>query len=109
MNAMRTATPEGPAATPIDGFSQCHTGILSGLVAFEDLPAVAQAAQRAQAVAKHTLQLLDHAVAEHHAEEERDLFPAVLRSARKGDEHDRVHMLVEFLTKEHREVEALWK
>jgi hemerythrin-like domain-containing protein len=47
-------------------------------------------------------------IAEHHADEERELFPAVLASARKGDEHDHVRSIIERLTREHRQVEAAW-
>ncbi len=43
-----------------------------------------------------------------HAEEEKELFPAVLASATKGAEHDRVQALINSLTAEHRKVEAAW-
>jgi hemerythrin-like domain-containing protein len=42
-------------------------------------------------------------------DEERELFPAVLASAEPGDEHDRVQAIVQRLTQQHRELEALWK
>ena len=45
---------------------------------------------------------------EHHAEEERELFPAVLASAAKGVERDKVQAIVDELTAEHRQVEAAW-
>ena len=48
------------------------------------------------------------AVFKHHAEEEKELFPAVLASATKGEERDRVQALVNTLTTEHRQVEAAW-
>lgn len=94
---------------PLDGFSQCHAGILSQLDSLADLPALAAAAARLRGVAASTLALFQHSVFEHHAEEETELFPAVLRSAHPGDERDRVQALVERLTGEHRTMELLWK
>ena len=95
--------------TPVQQFSNCHSGILSGLRGFAELPALQEAAVRARELAAGTLKLLDHAVIEHHSEEEKELFHAVLRSARPGPELDRVQGLVDHLTAEHREVEDAWK
>jgi hemerythrin-like domain-containing protein len=47
-------------------------------------------------------------VFEHHAEEEAELFPAVLASAAKGKEHAHVQAMVDVLTTEHRRIEAAW-
>jgi hemerythrin-like domain-containing protein len=107
---MFPATPK-PADNdePLHGFSQCHAGILSRLQALSELPALMEAAARARSVADQTQELFRHAVMEHHAEEESELFPAVLRSAHPGEEHDRVQALVDRLTAEHRTLEALWK
>ena len=41
-------------------------------------------------------------------DEERALFPAVLRGSEAGAEHHRVQQLVDTLTREHREIESLW-
>ena len=100
-----------PADTdePLQGFSQCHAGILTQLEALAELPALLEVAARARSVSEQTQVIFRHAVFEHHAEEESELFPAVLRSAHPGDEHDRVQALVERLTVEHRTMEALWK
>lgn len=96
-------------AAPLAGFSQCHSGILSQLEALAGLPSLLAAATQARIVASDTLAIFHHAVFEHHAEEEAELFPAVLRSANPGEEHDRVQALQERLTREHRSIEALWK
>jgi hypothetical protein len=101
--------PSADEPTPVQQFSNCHGGILSGLRGFAELPALQEAAVRARALAAKTLGLLDHAVIEHHAEEEKELFQAVLRSARPGPELERVKGLVDRLTAEHREVEGTWK
>ena len=49
------------------------------------------------------------AIFEHHLDEERDLFPAVLASAQPGAERERVRAMTERLTHEHRAIETLWK
>lgn len=46
---------------------------------------------------------------EHHAEQEKDLFPAVLRSAARGEERILLDTMVQRLTAEHRAVEAMWE
>jgi hemerythrin-like domain-containing protein len=97
------------SSEPLTGFSQCHLGILSQLQAFEELPALQAAAAQAQTVATQTLALFQHAVYEHHTDEERELFPAVLLSARRGEEADFAEAMVQRLTAEHRHIEVLWK
>lgn len=77
-------------AAPLTEFSQCHAGIVKQLNAMAGLPGLVEAAARAREVAAGTLALFKGAVTEHHAEEESDLFPAVLRSAVAGEERDRV-------------------
>ena len=94
---------------PLNGFSQCHAGMLSRMRTLEELPALVNAAARARTIASDSVSLFRHAVIEHHGEEEAELFPAVLRWANPGDEHDRVQALVDQLTREHRAIEALWK
>jgi hemerythrin-like domain-containing protein len=96
-------------SSPIGTFSQCHAGILSGLRVLAGLPEMVAAAERARRVSAETLSAFDRAVVDHHADEEADLFPAVLKSAARGDEYDRVQAMVDRLVAEHREIEALWK
>jgi hypothetical protein len=93
---------------PLDTFSQCHAGILSHLRSFAELPALLDPAARARQVAADMLGFFREAVFEHHAEEERELFPAVLASATPGDEHAYVQAITDRLTREHRQVEAAW-
>jgi hemerythrin-like domain-containing protein len=94
---------------PLDNFSQCHAGIVQHLNALGELPALLEPAARARQIAADTLAFFRKAVYEHHAEEERELFPAVLASAAKGEERDRVKVMVDQLTAEHRRVEAAWE
>jgi hypothetical protein len=101
-------TPAANEPNAVDGFSRCHAGILHGLEGFAGLPALQEAAEKARRVATGTLELLDHAVLKHHAEEEEELFPAVIRSARPGAEREHVEAIVAQLRDEHRDIEALW-
>jgi hypothetical protein len=94
---------------PLNTFSQCHAGILSQLDALAGLPALVAAAAKARSVAMSTLEMFQQGIFDHHADEEAELFPAVLRNAHPGDERDSVQGLVERLSSEHRTVEALWK
>ena len=97
------------SSQPLTSFSHCHQGILSQLLAFEELPALQAVAVRARTVAAQTLTLFREAVLSHHADEENELFPAVLRSAAAGDEADKVRAMIRRLTEEHRMIEARWK
>jgi hemerythrin-like domain-containing protein len=103
----QTPAPDG-AASPIDDFSQCHAGILSHLQQLGRLPALLEPAAQARRIAADTLAFFRQAVFEHHAEEERELFPAVLASATAGEERQRVQAIVNALTAEHRKVESAW-
>lgn len=94
--------------SPIDDFSQCHAGILGHLQALDALPALLAPAAQARQVAADALGFFRDAVFEHHAEEETELFPAVLASATAGPERDKVQAIVNELTVEHRQIEAAW-
>jgi hemerythrin-like domain-containing protein len=103
-----TGTPAAPDNAPIQGFANCHVGIVSQLEQLARLPALLEPARQAREIAADTLAFFRDVVHEHHAEEERELFPAVLASAVKGEERDRVQQIVDRLTLEHRQVEAAW-
>ncbi len=96
-------------STPIHDFSQCHVGILSKLEQFSGLPELLSAAAQARTIAQQTLDFFRVAVFEHHSEEERQLFPAVLDAATAGDEKAHVKAIAERLTREHRDLESRWK
>jgi hemerythrin-like domain-containing protein len=104
---------KAPAASsdsaPIEDFSQCHAGIFKKLDLLGELPALLEPAARAREVAASSLEFFREAIFEHHLDEERELFPAVLSHAQKGDEYDRVKDLVNRLTHEHRDLERVWK
>lgn len=88
------------------GLSHCHGGVISQLQAFVELPAAAAQSRKAAA---NTLALFRFAVYGHHADEENELFPAVLRSAAKGEEAELIQSMVQSLIAEHREIESRWK
>lgn len=94
---------------PISNFSNCHVGIIRRLDALADLPAMLAAAARAHETAEQSLAFFRTVIFEHHQEEERELFPAVIASAQAGEERKRVDTMATRLTDEHREIEKIWK
>ncbi len=98
-----------PHDTPIQDFSQCHVGIVKKLDMLGELPALLEPAARAREIAEKAVDFFREAIFEHHLDEERELFPAVLASAEPGAERDRVQGIVKRLTDEHRELEGVWK
>lgn len=94
---------------PIQSFQDCHVGIVSRLQTMTELPQLAAAATRARDIAADAVALFRDAVIEHHADEEKELFPAVLRSAAPGAEAAQVQAIVDRLVREHRAIERLWK
>lgn len=94
---------------PISNFTNCHSGIVKRLNALDELPALLEPAARARQIAEQSLEFFREAIFEHHLEEERELFPAVMASARPGEELEKVKAMTKRLTEEHRMVEALWK
>ena len=93
----------------MSNFATCHEGILSHLQALGELPALMDPVVRAGAIAEQTLQFFRPAVFDHHVEEEKDLFPAVLAAATQGEERADVKAMVDGLTAEHRQNEAIWR
>ena len=98
-----------PTGQPIADFSQCHVGIVKKLDLLGELPALLEPAHRAREIAERAVDFFREAIFEHHLDEERELFPAVLTDAQKGEERDHVQVMVRRLTDEHRELEKLWK
>lgn len=94
---------------PLTNFNNCHVGILRRLEALDELPALLEPAARARQIAEQSLEFFREAIFEHHLEEERELFPAVIASAQPGDELERVKAMAQRLTNEHRAIETLWK
>ncbi|MFM2120503.1 MAG: hypothetical protein RL722_1971 [Pseudomonadota bacterium] len=103
------ASPRDDAlAQPLESFSQCHSGIVGRLERLEGLVELLDPAARARQIAADALAFFRQAVFEHHADEERELFPAVQAAAEAGAEAAQVRDVVNQLVHEHREIEALW-
>lgn len=101
-------TPPIDTDAPLNNFSHCHAGILRHLDTFGELPALLAPAQRAREVAEDIVRFFRSAAFDHHEEEERELFTAVLADAQPGAERERVQQMVDALTREHRDIEAQW-
>ena len=102
-------TSSTPEYEPIQDFSHCHEGIVKKLEMLGELPALLEPAARAREIAEKALEFFREAIFEHHLDEERELYPAVLESAQEGEEYERVKAMARQLTDEHRELEAIWK
>lgn len=94
--------------SPVTDFSQCHVGIVAQLDALDSLPGLLLPAQRARQTASATLSFFDDVILDHLAQEERELFPAVLASAAAGRERSQVTEIIRRLTTEHRGIESRW-
>lgn len=94
---------------PIADFSHCHAGIFRKLDLLGELPALLEPAQRARDVAEKSLEFFREAIFEHHLDEERELFPAVLANCQDEVERGRVTAMNKRLSDEHRELERIWK
>ncbi|MEJ7930631.1 hemerythrin domain-containing protein [Ramlibacter sp. AN1015] len=105
----------GPTSTGVDlehplvTFAADHTLFTGQLEALSWLPQLARSAARARRVAEESLALFATEVERHHREEEKQLFTAVLRSARPGAEMAQMRAWVERLTAEHASIEAQWQ
>lgn len=101
-----------PEPVHIDGslaaFSDCHHDFVAQLHSALYLPELVSAAGKARAMSHELLKMFTHDVATHHAEEEHELFPAVLRAADPGEELDEVRAMVAQLVREHRELDVSW-
>ena len=94
--------------TSLAGFSDCHHEFVAQLHSALYLPELVEAAAKARVMANELLKMFGQGVSMHHAEEEQELFPAVLRAAEAGAESDTVRAMVDQLVSEHRDMEARW-
>lgn len=106
---MNTDSTDAAGESPVGAFANCHVGIISKLEELGQLPALAESAARARRTADDLLGFFEDVIEHHHLDEERELFPAVLKRAKAGPEHDQVSQLVERLSSEHLALERSWK
>lgn len=93
---------------PLAGFSECHHDFVAQLHSALYLPELVTAAAKARVMADDLLKMFRDGITVHHAEEESELFPAVLAAAQPGPELDEVRAMVAQLVREHRDMEARW-
>jgi len=105
------ASPNAGFEAPLEMLAACHhriqrqCGTLRRLAAHVAARGVdAEAREAAQAVMRY----FDRAAVDHHADEEQDLFPALLESM-AGSDAVCLRELIEQLTRQHRELETLWQ
>lgn len=106
-DAERSTT--SPLAEPIGSFSDGHQFMLNQLPRAAELPKLIAAANQARSLASDLLHLMDDMMLPHNLDEEKELFPAVQRSAAPGDEAIAVQALVERLVADHQNIDRLWK
>ena len=104
-------SPHASFEAPLEMLAACHHRIerqcntLRRLVAHVAEHGVdVQAQEAAQAVMRY----FDQAAVDHHADEEQDLFPALLESM-AGSDAVCLRELISQLTQQHRELEAVWQ
>lgn len=97
------------AGAPLQDFTNSHAGFVTVLEASLGLPEMMATAARSRSCAGDLLKMFRDSLLAHHDDEERDLFPAVLRVAQPGEEADRAKAMVAQLVREHREIAQLWK
>ena len=105
----RSTRKAAEADAPMQDFSNCHAGFVTLLEPSLSLPEMVADAGRARSCAADILEMFRDDLLAHHDDEERDLFPAVLKVAEPGAEADRAQAMVEQLVREHHEIAQLWK
>jgi iron-sulfur cluster repair protein YtfE (RIC family) len=108
------AQPADPApgnGSPLVRLSACHAHIERRCMGLRRLAvywAARGADARARAVAAGMLRFFDTMVLSHHADEEQDLFPALIE-AMAGSDAVCLREMVAGLTTDHRQIEAFWR
>lgn len=116
MTAAKTAFPgfDAPAAgfeAPLEMLSACHGRVERQCQTLLRLvPHLAEKGpdQAAREAAQNVMRYFDNSAPHHHADEEEDLFPALLESAPQA-ELARLRELIAALGAQHRELEQAWR
>ncbi|NYT61092.1 hemerythrin domain-containing protein [Alcaligenaceae bacterium] len=104
----------GPAASteaPLEMLAACHIRVQRQCATLQRLVAHLQAHgsnQEASVAATNIMRYFDTAAIQHHADEEADLFPALLESM-AGSDPVCIREITEGLIADHRQLEALWR
>lgn len=87
-------------------FSDCHVGIVNMVNQIGELPNMVAYARQLNSILPAIERFFHDVVKSHHAEEEEQLFSAVLASASPGEESTNVQQMIVRLTAEHRKIES---
>ncbi len=97
---------------PLNEFSGCHENIVANFQLLQSMLGLVQqqpGAPEIKPIARKLMDFFKEVVLEHHAEEEQELFVAVMDCAEKGVEASEARQSIKRLVAEHRELEAIWK
>lgn len=87
-------------------FTNCHAGIVNMVHQIGDLPGLVGYARQLNSTLSRIERFFHDVVRTHHAEEEQQLFSAVLASTSPGEESTNVQQMIVRLTAEHRKIES---
>lgn len=105
------STPSAGAETPLEMLSACHIRIELQCAALGRLAAHLDehgADDQARQAAANIMRYFDTSAPRHHADEEENVFPALIESM-AGSDAVCIHQMIEGLTADHREMEAGWR
>ena len=112
MNSESETSLEDAAENPLEEFSGCHDGIIRNFDRLRDLVALIDKTPDSpdiREIATKLLKFFENVVYEHHAEEEQELFTAVMDCAGGDEESALAKDYIKRLVAEHRELESMWK
>src|SRR5690554_369236 len=105
------STPAASTEAPLEMLAACHIRIQHQCDTLQRLAAHVRehgSDDQAQQAAKNIMRYFDTAAVDHHADEEQDLFPALLESV-AGSDPVCIRQMIDRLCREHRQLEAGWR
>ncbi|HEY9459826.1 MAG TPA: hemerythrin domain-containing protein [Paralcaligenes sp.] len=105
------STPSAGTEAPLEMLSACHIRIEHQCATLKRLAAHLTehgADDQARQAAANILRYFDTAAPQHHADEEENVFPALIESM-AGSDAVCIHQMIEGLTADHRALEAGWR
>lgn len=105
------STPTASTEVPLEMLAACHIRIEHQCNTLQRLAAHLRdhgSDEQAQQAARNIMRYFDTAAVDHHADEEEDLFPALLDSV-AGSDPVCIKDLIDRLCREHRQLEAGWR
>lgn len=105
------STPAASTEAPLEMLAACHIRIQHQCEVLQRLASHLRrhgSDEQARQAAKSIMRYFDTAAVDHHADEEQDLFPALLESV-AGSDPVCIRQLIDRLCHEHRQLEAGWR